>query len=106
MSVKGGFNSVLRQAQKLQSRLSKVQEELKERTVEAQVAGGAVKITVNGSREVIDLSVAPEVVDSESVDELCDLLTVAFNEAMKNVSDMIETETNAVTGGVNMPWMF
>lgn len=106
MSVKGGMNSVLRQAQKLQGRLTKLQEEFVDRTVESQVAGGAVKVTVNGKREVVGLHIDPEVIDGENTEELIDLLTLAFNEAMKNVSDMIETETNKVTGGVNMPWMF
>lgn len=105
MTLKGGYNSVVRQAQKLQSRLSKLQEELAERTVEAQVGGGLVKVTINGNREVVGLSVAPEVIDPEERDSLEDLLVAAFNEAIKNVQDMIDTETNKLTGGVNMPWM-
>jgi len=106
MSVKGGFNSVMRQAQKMQSRLTKLQEEFGDRTVEAQVGGGVVAVTMNGNREVVSLRIEPDVVDPESIEDLTDLLTLAFNEAIKNVSDMIETETNKVTGGVNMPWMF
>jgi DNA-binding YbaB/EbfC family protein len=105
VTLKGGYNSVVRQAQKLQSRLSKLQEELAERTVEAQVGGGLVKVTINGNREVVGLSVAPEVIDPEERDSLEDLLVAAFNEAIKNVQDMIDTETNKLTGGVNMPWM-
>lgn len=106
MSVKGGFNSVMRQAQKMQSKLTKLQEEFGERTVEAQVGGGVVSLTMNGNREVVNLRIEPDVVDPEAIEDLTDLLTLAFNEAIKNVSDMIETETNKVTGGVNMPWMF
>ena len=106
MSVKGGFNSVMRQAQKMQSKLTKLQEEFGERTVEAQVGGGVVSLTMNGNREVVNLRIEPDVVDPEANEDLTDLLTLAFNEAIKNVSDMIETETNKVTGGVNMPWMF
>ena len=102
-NVKGGFNSLMRQAQKMQSRLSKLQEDFGHRTVQAQVGGGAVKITVNGAREITELFIAPEVVDPDDIAGLVDLLTVAFNEAMQNVSDMIETETNKVTGGFNMP---
>lgn len=105
MTLKGGYNSIVRQAQKLQSRLSKLQEELAERTVEAQVGGGLVKVTINGNREVVGLSVAPEVIDPEERESLEDLLVAAFNEAIKNVQDMIDTETNKLTGGVNMPWM-
>ena len=105
MTLKGGYNSIVRQAQKLQSRLSKLQEELAERTVEAQVGGGLVKVTINGNREVVGLSVAPDVIDPDERESLEDLLVAAFNEAIKNVQDMIDTETNKLTGGVNMPWM-
>jgi len=104
-NVKGGFNSLVRQAQKMQSRLSKLQEEFSDRTVETQVGGGVVKLTVNGAREVVNIELDPDVVDPQDIPGLVDLLTVAFNEAMKNVSDMIETETSKVTGGFNMPGM-
>ena len=102
---KGGFNTMLKQAQKLQGRMSKLQDELANRTVDAQVGGGLVKIKINGSREIVEVVIAPEVVDPEDVASLQDLLTVAFNEAIKNIQDMIETETNQITGGVDMPWM-
>ncbi len=104
-NVKGGFNSIVRQAQKMQSRLTKLQEELEQRTVEAVVSGGAVTISVNGKREVVGLSIAKDAVDPEDIESLCEMLTVAFNEAMQNVSDMIETETNKITGGISMPGM-
>jgi DNA-binding YbaB/EbfC family protein len=100
------MSSVVRQAQKMQSRLSKLQEEMKERTVEAHVGGGLVKCKVNGDRQVVELSIAPEVIDPDDPETLQDLLTAAFNEAMKNVQDMIDTETGKVTGGVNLPGMF
>jgi DNA-binding YbaB/EbfC family protein len=104
-AIKGGYNSIVRQAQKLQSRLSKLQEELKERTVEAQVGGGAVVVTINGDREVTAVRVSPEVVDADDLDGLQELLVAAFNEAIKNIQEMIDTETSKITGGVNMPWI-
>ena len=104
--IKGGMSSVVRQAQKMQSRLSKLQDDMGERTVESQVGGGLVKCTVNGNREVISLSIAPDAIDPEDPETLEALLTAAFNEAMKNVQDMIDTETSRVTGGVNLPGLF
>jgi nucleoid-associated protein EbfC len=102
-AVKGGYNSIVRQAQKLQSRLSKLHEELAERTVEAQVGGGAVRVTINGDRKVVGLAVQPDIVDVNDLESLQELLVAAFNEAIKNVQDMIDTETSKLTGGVNMP---
>lgn len=96
---------MVRQAQKLQGRMSKLQDELGNRTVDAQVGGGLVKIKINGKREVEEVVIAKEVVDPEDVGSLQDLLTAAFNEAIKNIQAMIETETNQITGGVDMPWM-
>lgn len=104
-AIKGGYSSIVRQAQKLQSRLSKLQEELKERTVEAQVGGGAVVVTINGDRQVVGVKIAPELADPKDLDSLQELLTAAFNEAIKNIQDMIDTETSKITGGVNMPWI-
>ena len=104
-NIKGGFNSIVRKAQKLQGQLAKLQEDFAERTVEAQVGGGAIKVTVNGKREVVGLEIEPSVVDSQDIEPLKELLMAAFNEAMKNVTDMIDTETTKVTGGVSMPWM-
>jgi len=104
-AMKGGYNSVVRQAQKLQSRLSKLQEEMADRTVEAQVGGGAIKLTINGDRKVVELSIDPGVVDAEDVESLQDLLIAAFNEAISNVQEMIDSETSKLTGGINMPWI-
>lgn len=104
-SLKGGYNSIVRQAQKLQSRLSKLQEELADRTVEAQVGGGAVRLTINGDRKVVGLEIEPDVIDPNDVESLKELLITAFNEAIHNVQDMIDTETSKLTGGVNMPWI-
>jgi hypothetical protein len=102
---KGGFNSVLKQAQKLQGRLGKVQNEIEDLTVESQVAGGAVKITINGKRQVTNLTILKDVIDPEDPGELTDLIMAAFNQAMENISDLIESETNKATGGMNMPWL-
>ena len=104
-AMKGGYNSVVRRAQKMQSQLTKLQEELTGRTVEAQVGGGLVKVTINGDREVVALSISPDVIDPDDPESLQELLTAAFNEAMGNVQEMIDTETSKLTGGVNMPWM-
>ena len=104
--VKRKRNSLVRQAQELQSRLSKLQEDLADRTVESQVGGGSVRVTINGDREVVGLHIDPDVIDPSDLGSLQELLTAAFNEAIKNIQEMIDSETSKLTGGVNMPWLF
>ena len=108
---KGGMGmnnmqGMLKKVQKMQSEMSKLQEELKECTVEATSGGEAVKVVVNGNKNLVSLTLSPDAVDPEDVEMLQDLIVTAVNEAMKMVDDMTEKELGKVTGGMKLPGMF
>lgn len=100
------MNQMIRQAQKMQEDMAAFQSEMEEKEFKASVGGGAVEITMNGKREVIGVSIKPEVVDPEDVEMLEDLIASAVNEVLSN----IETESNEgmskITGGMSMPGLF
>ena len=100
------MRKMMKQAQKMQAKMSKMQEELNDRTVEATAGGGVIKVVVNGKKELVDINIEPEAVDPDDVEMLEDLLLAAVNEAMRKVQDMIEEEMGEMTGGLNIPGMF
>jgi DNA-binding YbaB/EbfC family protein len=102
----GNMNNILKQAQKMQENMQKMQEELETKEVEASVGGGAVTVKVNGKKEVIDITIKPEVVDPEDIEMLQDLVLSAVNEALRSVDDMQSSQMNKVTGGMNIPGLF
>ena len=99
----GNMAGMMKKVQKLQADMAKLQEELKKRTVEVTAGGGAVKIVISGEKEIQSLKISPEAVDPEETEMLEDLLTAAFNEAVKKVEEMTSTEMNKLTGGMNLP---
>ena len=101
-----GMHGMLKKDQKNQSEMLKLQDELKERTVEATAGGEAVKVVVNGSKNVVSLAISPEAVDPDDVEMLQDLIVTAVNEAMKKVDEMTEKEMGKVTGGMKLPGMY
>ena len=101
-----GMQGMLKKVQKMQSEMLKLQDELKERTVEATAGGEAVKVVVNGSKNVVSLAISPEAVDPDDVEMLQDLIVTAVNEAMKKVDEMTEKEMGKVTGGMKLPGMY
>jgi nucleoid-associated protein EbfC len=101
----GNMNEMMRQAQKMQERFVKLQEELKGRTVEAAAGGGAVTVTANGAKQVLSIKIEKELVSSGDVEMLQDLVTAAVNEALAKAQEMTETETKKITGGLNLPGM-
>ena len=103
----GGMNmNMIKQAQKMQQDMLKMQEELKNRTVEATAGGGAVTVVVTGRKTVEKVTIAPSAVDPEDVEMLEDLVTTAINEAMRKVDEMTEKEMGKITGGMKLPGMF
>lgn len=100
------MKKMMKQAQQMQAKMEKMQEELEDRTVEATSGGGVVKVVVNGKFQVLDLEIDPDAVDSDDVEMLEDLVLAAINEGMRNVQDMINDEMGDLTGGMNMPGMF
>ena len=90
----------------MQENMQKMQEELESKEIEASVGGGAVTVKVNGKKEVLDITIKPEVVDPDDIEMLQDLVLSAVNEALRNVEDMQASQMNKVTGGMNIPGLF
>ncbi len=95
--------NILRQAQQLQQRLAKVQEELEQETVEASVGGGVVTVVVTGKQKLQSVKIDPAAVDPQDVAMLEDLVLAAVNEAMDRAQEMAASRLNAVTGGMKIP---
>jgi DNA-binding YbaB/EbfC family protein len=97
------FRDMLKQAQEMQTRLAKLQEELAGRTVEASSGGGMVSVVANGRQEVLSVKIEKEVVSPEEVDLLQDLVRAAVNEALSRSREMMAAEMAKITGGMNLP---
>jgi len=104
-SKTGGSGNILKQAQEMQARMIAVQDELKNKTVEASVGGGAVLVKVNGQKEVLSVTFSDEIVKEAQEDKtiLEDLVLTAVTEAMRQAEELAEKEMGAVTGGINIP---
>ena len=93
--------NLIRQAQQLQARMSKVQEEMESETVEASAGGGAVKVVITGKLKIQSVEIAPEA--AEDVDMLQDLVMAAINEAVDKAQEMTQSRLSAITGGMKIP---
>lgn len=102
----GNMNKMMKQVQKMQQDMLKLQEELASRTVESSAGGGAVKVIANGKNEVISVEIKPEAVDPEDVEMLQDLITAAVNEALKKAQELVSAEMGKLTGGLKIPGLF
>ena len=112
-SARGGFSGgagMMRQQQQMQQKLmkmqqemAKAQEEVENRTFTSSVGGGAVQATANGKKELTDLVIKPEAVDSEDVEMLQDLILSAVNEALRQAEEAMNSSMNSFTGGLNIP---
>lgn len=100
------MQQMMKQVKKMQDEMQKAQEQLKERVVEGKAGGGAVIVKANGHKQVIDVTINPEVVDPEDVEMLQDLVLAAINDAMKNVDEVVGKEMGRFTGGMNIPGLF
>ena len=103
MGNMGNMSGMMKKVQKLQTEMQKMQEELKKRTIEVSAGGGAVKVVMNGEKQVQGLTIDPAAVDPEDVEMLQDLISAAFNEALKKVDDMMASEMGQLTGGLGLP---
>ncbi len=98
-----GMGNMMKQAQKLQSKMLKMQEELAERTVESSAGGGMVKVVANGRQQVVSIELEKEVVDPEDIEMLQDLVLAAVNDALNKAQEMVASEMGKLTGGFNLP---
>ncbi len=94
---------MMKQAQQLQSKMTKLQEELAEKTVESSSGGGMVKVTANGRQQILSIQVEKEVVDPDDVEMLQDLVLAAVNDALAKAQEMVSSEMSKLTGGLNIP---
>jgi DNA-binding YbaB/EbfC family protein len=97
------MGNLLKQAQKLQSKISKLQEELGDRTMEASSGGGMVTVVVNGRQEIISIRIDPEVIDPDDPEMLQDLIMAAVNDGLATAKKMVTEEMGKLTGGLNLP---
>ncbi len=98
-----GMANMMKQAQKLQSKMLQMQEELAQKTVEASAGGGMVKVVANGKQQIISVQIEKEVVDPEDVDMLQDLVQAAVNDALARSQEMANAEMSKLTGGLSIP---
>jgi nucleoid-associated protein EbfC len=100
------MNDLMRQAQVMQRKIAKLQEELGDRIVEASAGGGMVSVKATGKQEIVEIRIDPAVVDSSDVDMLQDLVLAAVNEALSQARNMVQGEMSKLTGGINIPGLF
>jgi len=99
----GGMNmNMIRQAQKMQQDMLKMQAEVEEEQFSAAAGGGVVTATVSGKRELVSLAIEPEAVDPEDVEMLCDLVVAAVNEALRKAETAMAEKMSRLTGGLNL----
>jgi DNA-binding YbaB/EbfC family protein len=98
-----GMGNLLKQAQQLQSKIAKLQEEMASRTIEASSGGGMVVAVANGRQELVSIRIEPEVVTEGDIEMLQDLVVAAANEALRKSQEMVSAEMSKLTGGMNLP---
>lgn len=106
MNTNKNVSSVVKQAQKMQEEMEKIQTEVEGKIVEASSGGGAVVVTANGKKEILSVKIQPEAVDSDDVETLEDLVMSAVNEVIKKVEKLMEESMSQITGGINIPGLF
>lgn len=102
----GGMQALMRQANQMQNRMKKLQEELATKEFEGSSGGGAVKIMMTGDYKVKSVTISPDVFSAGDKDMLQDLMATAFNEAYRVTKTTADQEMAKITGGVSVPGMF
>ena len=104
----GGMNqaAMMKQAQKMQQEMLRMQEEMENKTWSATAGGGMVTATVNGKHEVVALEIKPDAVDPDDVEMLQDMVIAAVNEAMRTADAEAAQNMSRLTGGLNLGGMF
>ena len=101
----GNMNNLMKQAQKMQKKMEETQAELETKTLDVSSGGGVVKITINGKKELLDITIDPDAVDPDDVEMLQDLLLTAVNEALRQADEMVQREMSKVMPA-GMPGLF
>ncbi len=100
-----GVGNMMKQAQKLQAKMLRMQEELADKTVEATAGGGMIKAVANGRQQILSIQIEKEVVDPDDVEMLQDLILAAVNDALAKSQEMVSGEMGKLTGGLKIPGM-
>lgn len=100
------MNELIRQAQMMQKKMLRTQEEMGKKEVEASVGGGMVSVKANCQGEVLAVRIDPSVMESGDAEMLQDLVLAAVNEAVKKGKDMMQAEMAQITGGMKIPGLF
>ena len=102
------MQGLMRQAQKMQEDMAQAKDELAAKEYEIKAGGGMVTLTITGEKEIKNLEIAPDIVDPDDIETLSDILTAAFNEAVKRVDADAEEVMGQITGGMgmNIPGLF
>jgi DNA-binding YbaB/EbfC family protein len=98
-----GFGNIMKQAQKMQAKMAKVQEDLKNEELEVSAGGGTVKVQITGDLIVKSITIDPSAVDPDDVELLQDMTTAAVNEAIRAAQELQQRRMGEVTGGMNIP---
>lgn len=100
------MKNMMKQAQKLQAKMLKMQEEMAGKTVEGTAGGGMVKVVSNGRQQILSVTIEKEVVDPDDVEMLQDLVLAAVNDALTKSQEMMTSEMSKLAGGMNIPGLF
>ena len=98
--------AMMKQVQKMQEDMANLQADLEEREFTATAGGGIVEVTFNGKHELKKITIDPEAVDPQDIEMLEDFITIAVNEAIRNIDETSSREMGAITGGLNIPGLF
>ena len=101
-----GLAQIMKQAQMMQQKMARLQEEAAQKTASASAGGGVVTAVVSGKNQVLSLDIKKEAVDPEDVEMLQDLIIAAINEALVKVHAEMSEEMGKITGGMNIPGLF
>src|SRR4030065_2656059 len=97
------LGDLMKQAQKMQQEMGKIQEESKKKTVEVSSGGGMVVVTANGAMEIISIKIERDVVNPDDIEMLQDLIVAAVNEALRRAQQMVSEDMSKLTGGMQLP---
>ncbi|MDD2485159.1 MAG: YbaB/EbfC family nucleoid-associated protein [bacterium] len=100
-----GAGGMMKQVQKMQAEMARIQNELADERIEGSAGGGMVKVVANGQQEILDIAIAPEVVDPDDIETLQDLVLAAVRDAMKRSQDAAAEKMSKLTGGLKLPGM-
>ena len=98
------MKNLMKQAQKMQAEMARVQEELANKIVEATAGGGAIKVVANGHKVIQEVLIDPSVIDADDIEMLQDLILVAVNDALRKADELAAADMGKFTGGMQLPF--